>query len=66
MQQDLSWSPRDLDLRINFDLAFQGAYKNMRFEATQREKHESLITNFLSLLVEKLFVKNSFRPEQLF
>ena len=39
---------------------------NTSFKLGQREKHDGVIADLSSLLVQKLFVKNNFRPKPLF
>ena len=56
MHHDLFWSLCDLDLRSNFDLDLSRS-NHISFEASQREKHDDVIADFLSLLIKKLFVK---------
>ena len=56
MQHDLFRSLRDLDLRSNFDLDFSRSI-HISFEPSLREKHDDVITDSLSLLVQTLFVK---------
>ena len=58
MQHDLFWSLRNLDLRSIFDLNLSGS-NHIPFEASLREKHD-VIADSLSLLVQKLFVKEYF------
>ena len=59
MQRDLFWSLRDLDLRSNFNLDLS-RIDNISLKAPLREKHDDAIANSLSLLVQKLFVKEYF------
>ena len=47
----------DPDLRSNFDLDLSRS-NNISFEVTPREKHDGAIADSLSLLVQKLLVKN--------
>ena len=65
MQHDLFWSLRDLDLRSNFDLDLSWS-KYIYFEASPREKHDCAIADSLSLLVQKLFVKEYFSSNSYF
>ena len=53
---DLFGPLRDIDLRSNFDLNFSRS-NYISFEASLREKHDDVIADFLSLLVQKLFMK---------
>ena len=62
---DLFGSPRDLDLRSNFDLDLSRS-PCICFEASRREKHDAVRGFALSFLVKKLFTKNDFRPKRLF
>ena len=50
MQHGLFWSLRDLDLRSN----------DISFEASLQENHDDAIADSVSLLVQKLFVKECF------
>ena len=59
MQHDLFWSLRDLDLRSNFYLDFSRS-NHISFEASIREKHDDVFADSLSLLAQKLFVKEYF------
>ena len=56
MQHDLFWSLHDLDLRSNFDLDISRS-NHIYFEASLQEEHDDAIADFLSLLVQKIFVK---------
>ena len=56
MQHDLFRSLGDLDLRSNFDLDLSRS-SHVYFELSLREKHGGVIADSLSLLVQKLFVK---------
>ena len=56
MQHDLFLSLRDLDLRSNFDLHFSKLV-HISFEASLRDKNDDTIADFVSLLVQKLFVE---------
>ena len=64
MQHDLLWSPRKLDLRSNFDLDLLRS-KRICFDASQRRKHDGVIADSLSFLVQKEFVKNDIRQKRL-
>ena len=59
MQHDLVGSPRDLDLRSNFDLDFSRS-PCICFDASRREKHDGAKLISLRHLVKKIFVKNHF------
>ena len=62
MQYDLLGGPRDLDLNSNFDLDLLRP-RSMLSEAPRRKKHDGVIPDSLSLLVQKLFVKNDFHKK---
>ena len=56
MQHGLFWSLRDLDLRSNLDLEFSRS-SHVSFESSLWKKHDAAIADSLSLLDQKLFVK---------
>ena len=57
MQHDLFWSLRNLDLRSYFDL-YLSRSDHISFEASLREKHDDVIADSLSLLVQSYLWKN--------
>ena len=57
-----TWWPRDLGPRSNFFLDLLRS-KSIRFDPSRREKHDGVIADSLSLLAQKLFVKNEFCPK---
>ena len=65
MQHELFRSLRDLDLMSNFDLDISRS-NHIPFEAPLREKHDDVIADSLSLLVQKLFVKEYFTRSSYF
>ena len=59
MQHGLFWSICDLDLMSKFDLALLRS-NHISFEVSLRETHDDVIADYLSLLVQKLLVKEYF------
>ena len=55
MQRDLFRLLRDLDPRQNFDLDLSKS-NNTSFEASLRGNKDDIIADYLSLLLQKLFV----------
>ena len=62
MQHDLIGSPNDLDLRSNLELDLLRS-KSVAFDASQSDKHAGAITDSLSFLDQKLFIKKRISPK---